>query len=236
MRFLAFAVFVHFSTSSVAQTLNEGAGIAELKLNGGCWPLGASARWPQDVTAEQMSDLARQGNANAQYLIALRMVRVQSVMVTSGEPVGIGINASPLLGRSPVMKWTFVDPVGAIQGLGLLRKSAEQNHVISCIELGNLYRNDDLLIQNINEAVKWWTKAAELGSEDAKRFLADAYRDAYAFVDAYMWYALASAQCLARGGDMAYYVSQRDYLMRSMSIEDVEVAKRQLEEWRRRHP
>ncbi len=219
-------------TKGTAKTLNKAKGIAELELNDGCWPQGVIGRWPQDVTPEQMEDLAKQGNANAQYLIALRLVDVHTVVVVPGDPIGIGVNASTV-GRSPVRKTVFVDEASAAEGLRLLRKAAEQGHILSCIQLGYFYEQGKVLVVDIKEAVKWWTKAAENGSEDAKKLLGRTYKDANLFVEAYMWYSLASAQCRARGGEMKVYVDERNRLVKQMDQQAVEEAEKQIEEWKR---
>lgn len=233
MKLFSFVLLVLCSVHSSAQVPNEPQGITELKLNGGCWPLGVNGRWPSDVTEQEMARLAMQGNANAQFLTAIRLLRVHTVIVSPGTPVGVGVNASSVPGQSPVFETVADDPQGVAAGLRLLTQAARQGHIRACMKLGDIYKEGKIVPANIKEAVKWWTKAADHDSEEAMCSLGDAYRDAFIFVDAYKWYALASAQCSARGGDMRYYYEQRDYLGRGMEPHEVGEAQKLIEEWKR---
>lgn len=89
------------------------------------------------------------------------------------------------------------------------------------------------MTKDINETVKWWTKAAKNGSEEAMSLLGRGCRDAFLFVNSYMWFSLASAQCRARGGDSKYYVDQKKWLVQRMEPQDVKEAEKLIEEWRR---
>ena len=182
-----------------------------------------------------MEDLAKQGNANAQYLIASKLVSVRTVMVSPGSRIGIGIgvNASAIEGQGPVLGTGFVDDQSGAQGLRLLRKAADQGHILACIDLGEFYEQGQVVARDINEAVKWWGKAAKNGSEDAKKLLGRTYRDAFLFVESYMWYALASAQCRARGGETKHYVDERNWLVQRMDSQEVKEAEKLIEEWKR---
>ncbi len=220
-------------TKVTSKPSTKAKGIAELELNGGCWPPGVNGRWPPDVTPEQMEELAKQGNANAQYLIATKLTSVRTVMVSPGSPIGIGVNASAVQGQSPVLKTAFVDVQSGTQGLRLLRQAADQGHILACITLGEFFEQGEVVAKDINETVKWWTKAAKNGSEEAMSLLGRGCRDAFLFVNSYMWFSLASAQCRARGGDSKYYVDQKKWLVQRMEPQDVKEAEKLIEEWKR---
>ena len=51
-----------------------------------------------------------------------------------------------------------------------IRKSAEEGDVEAQYRIGEIY--SDPLFENIPEAIKWITKAAENGHEEAKKVLA----------------------------------------------------------------
>ena len=222
-------------TEATPKTLNKAEGIVELELNGGCWPQGVKGRWPSGVTQEQMEDLAKQGNANAQYLTALPLLRVTRVdsVVVPNHVIGVGVNATTVPPSAIVN--SVPDEMSVFRGLLLLQKAAEQGHILSCIKLGHIYEQGDIVPQDVRKAAKWWTTAAEKGSEDAKRNLGTICRDAYLFIEAYTWYALASVQCRARGGDTKFYVDQRNWLVKRMDRQEVEEAEKQIEEWKRVH-
>jgi hypothetical protein len=49
---------------------------------------------------------------------------------------------------------------------------ANQNDAKACYNLGLMYQNGDGVTQNMDEAVKWYTKSASLGYEEAQYILA----------------------------------------------------------------
>lgn len=228
-RHLIGALIISLSVSAEAQN-GASPGLAELELNGGCWPLGVNARWPAGISEEQMGALAAKGNANAQFLIAQPLLATRIEVITPGSPIGVGLNASTL-GRPAETRRVYNNVANAIEGTRLLIKAGQQGHILAQVNLGHLYEREN----NPEEAVKWYVKAAEQGSEDAMQALGTIYRDSYLLIDAYMWYALASAKCIQRNGNLNFYIDQKNYLIRWLKPEEIEEAQKLIDAWNREH-
>jgi TPR repeat protein len=88
--------------------------------------------------------------------------------------------------------------------------------------------------RDYDEAVDWFLKAAEAGDVDAQFLLGRMHYDGNSItvnlVTAYMWFDIAAEHGIHVG---ARY---RNGIARDMSEEEVALAKKRADEWRRAHP
>lgn len=115
---------------------------------------------------------------------------------------------------------------------------AEQGDAQAQFVLGNLYRDGQGVEKNLEETVRWWTKAAELGNVDAQFALGNIFSGGFGiprdYVQSFMWFDIAAAQTeaiwlapIAR--------SNRDALVDRMTAEEVSKAKQMSADWISRH-
>lgn len=119
------------------------------------------------TAVKEFLPLAKQGNADAQYNLA--------ILYTIGEGV----------------------PQNHVQALEWLSKAAEQDHVKAQYNLGLMYYQGTGVPKNNTLALKWYRKAAESSFAPAQFNLGVMYANGDGvprnFVRAYMWWSLASA-------------------------------------------
>ena len=130
--------------------------------------------WQDTACAEvdegKITALAEQGNAEAQYNLAM--------MLFNGELVHFGIEEA--------VDW--------------LRKAAEQGHAGAQYMMGNAYYfGYEPLLQDYQQAVVWYRKAAEQGDEDSQVSLGRMYAKGKGvsqdYQQAVVWYRKAADHC-----------------------------------------
>ncbi len=88
--------------------------------------------------------------------------------------------------------------------------------------------------RNYDEAVDWFQQAAEAGDVDAQFLLGRMHYDGNSLtvdqVTAYMWFDIAA------GRGMRVGARYRNGIAKDMSDEEVALAKKRADEWRRAHP
>ncbi len=116
----------------------------------------------------ELSPLAEQGNAEAQFML--------------GEMYGLGQGVAP--DEPQAMAW--------------YRKAAEQGNARAQIEVGHGYRYGHGVPKDYSQAMAWYRKAAEQGNVRAQYNLGFMYYLGLPgppdYVQTYMWYNLAAAQ------------------------------------------
>ena len=68
-------------------------------------------------------------------------------------------------------------PVNAQKAVFWLEKAASQNHITAMLELGEIYKDGNIVKRNMTKALEWYNKASDLGDPVAKTALANAYED-----------------------------------------------------------
>lgn len=160
-----------------------------------------------------LSPLANEGNAVAQYEIAMiydtgpqpdreKALALFQKSADQGNP-----NAEYIL--SMHYEWGTGVRHDPVEALRLLRDSAEQDHDTSQYFLCDIYRYGPQAMNahywgkldvNIPEAKKWCQKSAEHGVNEAQVELGKMYRDGVgfpqSFAEAYFWFSLASVRNL----------------------------------------
>ena len=105
--------------------------------------------------------------------------------------------------------------------------SAEQGYADAQNNLGAMYGNGEGVSLNYEESMRWYRSAAELGNKDAPNNIGVIYMTGVGaprdFVKAYMWFSIA-------GGDPAA-VSNKKFLLRRLSQEEVAQAENMAREW-----
>ena len=119
-----------------------------------------------------------------------------------------------------------------------VRTLAEQGNPEAQFVLGTLYRDGQGVEQNLEETLKWWTKAAELGNTDAQFALGNIYSGGYGverdYVLSYMWFDITATQTEAVW--LAPIAgNNRDALVDRMTAEQVTKAKQMSAEWIAQH-
>ena len=133
---------------------------------------GVSAIEKQDYTTafQVFEELAEQGNAEAQYNLA--------ILYRQGK----GVKQDNAI----ALKW--------------IEKSANQGLASAEYYLGHLYDNGDTVTRNSLTAVNWYKKAAEKGNPLAQSNLGVAYANGEGvkqdIIKAYVWFSLAASQGL----------------------------------------
>ncbi len=68
-------------------------------------------------------------------------------------------------------------PVNAQKAIFWLEKAANQNYITAMLELGEIYKDGNIVKRNMTKALEWYNKASDLGDPVAKTALANAYED-----------------------------------------------------------
>lgn len=105
-------------------------------------------------------------------------------------------------------------------------KLAEQGSDSAQYHLGLMYANGKGVAKNNDEALKWYIKSAEHGNKEAQFNLGFDYMSKQDYVKAYMWWGLA----MFFGSKRAE--SSLNFIEVIMSFEQVEEAKKLIEEWK----
>ena len=86
------------------------------------------------------------------------------------------------------------------------RKAAEQGHVKTQYQLGEMYHKGEGLPQDYEEAAKWWRKAADQGHALAQIRLGGMYYLGVVapknFIESYAWFLLAKANGIKEVSEM----------------------------------
>ena len=113
------------------------------------------------------------------------------------------------------------------------RFSAEQGNADAQNNLATMYEEGDGIEKDFNKAVKWYERAAQQGNFDAPNNLGTMHlkgigiiRD---YVTAYMWFHLGEMK-----GDRAAK-SNRKFVEKRMSPEQIAEAKKLVREWMEKH-
>ena len=171
------------------------------------WDEGVAAYNRGDyVTAfREMKPLAEQGDADAQYNLALMYRKGQGVPQDDAEAA----------------RW--------------YRKSAEQGYANAQYNLGVMYAKGQGVPEDYAEAVKWYRKAAAQGKADAQYNLGVTYYNGQGvpqdYVQAHMWFDLAAAGS-PPGEDRDSAVKNRDIVAKLMTPAQIAEAQRLAGKWR----
>ena len=97
-----------------------------------------------------------------------------------------------------------------------------------------MYKEGEGVPQDYKEAVKWYRKAADQGSERGQYFLGLMYKEGEGvpqdYIQAHMWYNLSASQ----GFD--YARKARDSLVKEMTRTQIAEAQKLAREWRSQKP
>jgi S1-C subfamily serine protease len=108
------------------------------------------------------------------------------------------------------------------------RLAAEQGHADAQNNLGVMYEEGEGVTQNYEEAMKWYRKAAESGNKDAPNNIGVMYMTGVGvrrdFVKADMWFNIA-------GKSDPSAASNRDFLKKRMTPEEITQAENLAKEW-----
>ena len=117
-------------------------------------------------------------------------------------------------------------------------KAAEQGHVEAQHELGRMYHDGRGVPQDFAEAIAWYHKAAEQGQPQALWHLGDMHREGSGVprdsVEAHKWYNLAASRLT--GDQREEAATDRDWVARRMTMEELNEAQRRAREWHAAHP
>jgi TPR repeat protein len=137
---------------------------------------------------------------------------------------------------APVAAGPFEDATAAYDrgdyaaALRLLGPLANQGDAIAQSNLGFMYFSGQGVLQNHDEAAKWFWLAANQGVASAQALLGFMYADGQGvpqdYVRAHMWFNLSAAQ----GGQVA--AIERDSILKLMTPAQISEARKLAREWR----
>jgi hypothetical protein len=132
--------------------LYSGDGVAENKTE--------AARWFR-LSAEQR-------DSDAQYLLGIMYDDGEGVNQDKGEAAKWYRMASEQgnLNAKSHLAWTYLGEGKISEAIALLRDSASHNNLLAQILLGSIYESGEYVDQDLNEAVLWFTYAANQGDVD----------------------------------------------------------------------
>jgi hypothetical protein len=155
-------------------------------------------------TAEEIRSLADQGDADAQFNLA--------VLYGSGQGVA--------------QDWT--------EAAHWLRLAADQGHAPGQSALGLVYREGLGVQPDLVEAVRWVRRGADQGDVSGQFLLASMYANGQGVpldnMEAFMWLSLAAAQ--SSGENRVTYEASRDTVEARMTPDQIAEAQRRAREWR----
>jgi TPR repeat protein len=118
-----------------------------------------------------------QENPNAQYNLA--MIIMSKSMGTEDDKAKVDELLKKAADQDHLQAqilWASMGKYGADKALHVIRKAAAANNEQGMLQLGDLYYKGKYgLEKNYYETVKWWSKAADLGSISARKELGEMY-------------------------------------------------------------
>ena len=190
------------------------------------------------VALAGLKKLANDGDADAQYLLALLYGHSNSVVTKDYAESGRWLTKSALQGialAQLLLGTMYADGRGVArdysEAVRWYAKAALQDNADAQFNLGWMYYNGQGLTKDYVEAMRWYTKAALQDNADAQSNLGAMYsrgeggviRD---MVTAYMWRNLAAA----KGDEIAK--TARDALEKSMTPAQIAEAQKLSREWK----
>ncbi len=165
----------------------------------------AADRGDYATALKEWRPLAEQGDADAQYKLAIMYKNGQGVTQDYAEAV----------------KW--------------YRRAAAQGHAPAQNNFGLMYDQGRGVPQNFTEAVKWYRRAAAQGYANAQKNLGAMYQHGRGvtqdYIQAHKWYNIAASR-LPPGEDHNRAVHNRDIVEGTMTPAQIAEAQRLAREWK----